>query len=89
MTEQGKLFTPVYELQGLEGISFDLIAVEKNTLDGFVLDAEKHPFALTYKDQNTELVSTSIRVENQRQKAMSCQQTSLSQYSMAKRQGSK
>lgn len=111
MTEQGKLFTPIYELQGLEGISFDLTAVEdittpdgtvrykagtvvdtittgkdgkatckplylgkyqaveKNTLDGFVLDGKKHPFTLTYQDQNTELVSTSIKVENQRQKA--------------------
>lgn len=111
MTEYGKLFTPIYELQGLEGISFDIIAsediatpdgtvryeagtvvdtittgadgkatskplylgkyqaVEKNTEDGFVLDTQKHPFELTYKDQHTEIVTASMRVENQRQKA--------------------
>lgn len=127
MTEHGKLFTPIYELKRLSGISFDIIpvediitpdgtirykggtvidtvttkadgtatskplylgkyqAVEKNTLDGFVLDTEKHPFELVYQDQNTELVTTAIRVENQRQKAkvslvkeaeMLCSQTS-------------
>ncbi|WP_374936705.1 MSCRAMM family protein [Streptococcus pasteurianus] len=111
MTEYGKLFTPIYELKGLEGISFDIIAsediatpdgtvryeagtvvdtittgadgkttsrplylgkyqaVEKNTEDGFVLDTQKHPFELTYKDQHTEIVTASMRVENQRQKA--------------------
>lgn len=111
MTEYGKLFTPIYELKGLEGISFDIIAsediatpdgtvryeagtvvdtittgadgkatskplylgkyqaVEKNTEDGFVLDTQKHPFELTYKDQHTEIVTASMKVENQRQKA--------------------
>lgn len=111
MTEYGKLFTPIYELQGLEGISFDIVAsedittpdgtiryeagtvvdtittgadgkatskplylgkyqaVEKNTLDGFVLDGKKYGFELTYKDQNTEIVTTSMQVENTRQKA--------------------
>lgn len=110
-TEYGKLFTPMYELQGLEGIDFDLIAVEdivttdgtirhkagtvvdtittgkygkatsqslylgkyqaveKSTLDGFVLSEEKYPFELTYKDQHTEIVTTSMQMENQRQKA--------------------
>lgn len=111
MTEYGKLFTPIYELKGLEGISFDIIAsediatpdgtvryeagtvvdtitteadgkatskplylgkyqaVEKNTEDGFVLDTQKHPFELTYKDQHTEIVTASMQIENQRQKA--------------------
>lgn len=44
-------------------------AVEKNTLDGFVLNGEKYGFELTYKDQNTEIVTTSMQVENDRQKA--------------------
>lgn len=111
-TEYGKLFTPIYELQGLAGITFEITAAEDittpdgtlryeagtvvdtittgadgtaaskplylgkyqaaevNTLDGFVLDAQKHPFELTYEDQNTELVTTAVRIENQRQKAM-------------------
>lgn len=111
MTEYGKLFSPIYEVQGLKGICFDIIAsenittpdgtiryqrgavvdtvttnkqgkatskplylgkyqaVEKNTLNGFVISNKKYPFELIYKDQNTELVSTAIHVVNQRQKA--------------------
>lgn len=110
-TEFGVMFAPIYELQALEGIPFDIIAaedittpdgtvrakkgtvmdtittgadgtvaskelylgkyqaVEKNTLDGFILDVEAHSFELTYKDQNTAIVTTSARVENVRQKA--------------------
>lgn len=37
MTEYGKLYTPIYELQGLEGIEFDIIAAEDvTTPDGTV-----------------------------------------------------
>lgn len=44
-------------------------AVEKSTLDGFVLDGTAHPFELTYQDQDTEIVTTSMYLENTRQKA--------------------
>lgn len=43
--------------------------IAKNTEDAFVLDTQKHPFELTYKDQHTEIVTTSMQIENQRQKA--------------------
>lgn len=111
MTEYGKMFAPIYELLGLKGISFDIIAVEdittpdgtiryergtvvdtittgekgkatskplylgkyqaveKNTQNGFVLDTQKHGFELVYQDQNTEIVTSELRIENQRQKA--------------------
>ncbi|MEG2822942.1 MAG: SpaA isopeptide-forming pilin-related protein [Lachnospiraceae bacterium] len=110
-TELGVLYSPIYELQKLEGVTFDIVAVEdiktqdgtirykkgetvdtittgKNgkatpkalylgkyqaieisTLNGFVLDGTAHPFELTYKDQDTEIVTTSMTLENARQKA--------------------
>lgn len=110
-TEYGVLFQPVYHLQNLGGVVFDIVAVEdittpdgtirykkdevvdtittgehgkatskalylgkyqaveKNTLDGFVLSGEKYPFELSYKDQNTEIVTTSMTLQNARQKA--------------------
>lgn len=110
-TELGVMFSPIYELRNLEGVTFDIIAVEdittqdgtvryeqgeivdtvttgkdgkatskalylgkyqvveKSTLDGFVLDGTAHPFELTYQDQDTELVTTSMCLENIRQKA--------------------
>lgn len=110
-TELGVMFSPIYELQNLEGVTFNIIAVEdittqdgtirykqgeivdtittrKNgkatskalylgkyqavetsTLDGFVLDGTAHPFELTYQDQDTEIVTTSVCLENARQKA--------------------
>lgn len=110
-TELGVLFSPIYELRNLEGVTFDIVAVEdittqdgtvryeqgeivdtittgkngkatskalylgkyqaveKSTLDGFVLDGTAHPFELTYQDQDTELVTTSMCLENTRQKA--------------------
>lgn len=110
-TEYGILFSSVYELQNLEGVTFDIIAVEDittqdgtarykkgetvdtvttgkdgkatskalylgkyqavetGTLDGFVLDGTAHPFELTYQDQDTEIVTTSMTLENARQKA--------------------
>lgn len=110
-TELGVLFQPVFALQNLEGVVFDIVAtedittpdgtirykkgevvdtlttgengkatskalylgkyqaVEKSTLNGFVLDGTAHPFELTYKDQNTEIVTTSMTLENARQKA--------------------
>lgn len=110
-TELGIMFSPIYELKNLEGVTFDIVAVEdittqdgtiryeqgeivdtittgkdgkatskalylgkyqaveKSTLDGFVLDGTAHPFELTYQDQDTELVTTSMCLENTRQKA--------------------
>lgn len=110
-TELGNLFQPVFALQNLEGVVFDIVAsedittpdgtirhkkgsvvdtlttsengkatskalylgkyqaVEKSTLSGFVLDGTAHPFELTYKDQDTEIVTTSMTLENARQKA--------------------
>lgn len=110
-TELGVMFSPIYELRNLEGVTFDIMAVEdittqdgtihykkgeivdtittgkdgkatskvlylgkyqaveKSTLNGFVLDGTAHPFELTYQDQNTELVTTSMCLENARQKA--------------------
>lgn len=110
-TEQGVLFTPVYEMQGLADVVFDIVAVEdittpdgtvrvekgtvvdtittgidgkatskelylgkyqlieKTTVNSFVLSTTAYPAELTYKDQNTEVVATSQRIENERQKA--------------------
>lgn len=110
-TELGVLYQPIYELQNLEGVTFDIVAVEdiktqdgtvrykqgdivdtittgKNgkatskalylgkyqaietgTLNGFVLDKTAHPFELTYQDQDTEIVTTTMNLENARQKA--------------------
>lgn len=110
-TKLGVMFSPIYELQNLEGVTFDIVAVEDiktqdgtvrykqgetvdtittgkdgkatskalylgkyqavetSTLDGFVLDGTAHPFELTYKDQDTEIVTTSMCLENARQKA--------------------
>lgn len=110
-SEYGKIVTPIYEMQGLEGVTFDILAaediitpdgtiryrkgmvvdtvttdkdgkaeskelylgkyqaVEKNTLNGFILDKQAHAFELTYQDQNTKIVSASSCVENKRQKA--------------------
>lgn len=110
-TEYGVLFQPVYHLQNLSGVVFDIVAVEdittpegtvhykkgevvdtlttgehgtatskalylgkyqaveKRTLDGFVLSGENYPFELSYQDQNTEIVTTSMTLKNARQKA--------------------
>ena len=110
-TESGVLYQPIYELQNLEGVTFDIVAVEdiktqdgtvrykqgdivdtittgKNgkatskalylgkyqaietgTLNGFVLDKTAHPFELTYQDQDTEIVTTTMTLANARQKA--------------------
>lgn len=110
-TEVGVMYSPIYKMQNLEGVVFDIIAVEdiitkdgtlryekgkvvdtiktgksgkatskplylgkykiveKSTLNGFLLDKTNYPFELEYKDQNTDLVTTSMRIENIRQKA--------------------
>lgn len=43
--------------------------VEKETLDGFVLDDTKHEVDLQYIDNNTPIVVESVSLENTRQKA--------------------
>ena len=110
-TEVGVMYSPIYKMQNLEGVTFNIIAVEDivtkdgtlrykkgevietiktgkdgkatskplylgkykavehSTLDGFLLDKTPYPFELEYKDQNTDLVTTSMRLENTRQKA--------------------
>lgn len=42
---------------------------EKSVPNGFVLDETPHEVTLTYQDQNTPIVSESVSLDNQRQKA--------------------
>lgn len=53
--------------------------VEKSVPNGFVLDTTPHEVTLSYKDQNTAIVSEAVSIENQRQKA-SVQMKKIAEY---------
>lgn len=110
-TKYGMKYIPVYEMKGLQGVVYQIIAaenigtldgtvyyragetvcelttdanglaaspklylgkyyiVEKKTVSGMVLDTTQHEVTLSYADQHTAIVTESLALENQRQKA--------------------